>query len=135
MIRLLKWQYQSTATAPGAPWGHPYEEVRTIWCSVLGLADAAPGDHFFDFRGHSLRATQFANQVRARLSCDVPVGALFDHPTLEGITGFIACRLEAGDRARGDTVGAGGGMGVGPLPDVDLTKGGGTGVLPDWPSL
>ncbi len=73
-----------------------YDEIREIWCSVLGLAEAGPESDFFDSGGHSLHATRFANRIRTRWGCELPLGALFDRPTLLGIAEEVARRVRTG---------------------------------------
>ncbi|HJR72303.1 MAG TPA: thioesterase domain-containing protein, partial [Luteimonas sp.] len=65
----------------------PKEEViATLFCEVLGLPRVGIDDSFFDLGGDSLLATRLISRVRATLNVDVPIRALFESPTVAGLT-------------------------------------------------
>ena len=64
--------------------------VAAIWADVLGRGHVDVHDDFFDLGGHSLLATQIMSRVRSALGLEVPVRALFDHPTVAGLVDWIA---------------------------------------------
>ncbi|MFI9208630.1 SDR family NAD(P)-dependent oxidoreductase [Streptomyces sp. NPDC053253] len=55
--------------------------VRLLWAEILGGA-GAPDDDFFETGGDSLAAVQLVERVREELGVELPISALFDHPTL-----------------------------------------------------
>ncbi len=63
------------------------EEKRllSIWCQVLGLKLIGVHDNFFELGGHSLQAMQLVSQVSTQLQRDMPVQALFLHPTVSNL--------------------------------------------------
>ncbi|MYW97930.1 amino acid adenylation domain-containing protein [Amycolatopsis rubida] len=67
----------------------PRSERETVLCKifaeVLGTHDVSPTDNFFERGGHSLLAAKLSVRVRRRLGIDLPVRALFETPTVEGI--------------------------------------------------
>jgi amino acid adenylation domain-containing protein len=68
---------------------HPMEELLAgIWSDLLG-ANVAPRDSFFDIGGHSLLATRMISRVRAVLGVDLPMRAIFEHPTLAGFAAQV----------------------------------------------
>jgi amino acid adenylation domain-containing protein len=71
--------------------------VAEIWCEVLGAARVGRWDDFFALGGHSLLATQVASRVEARLGAEVPLRALFAHPTVSALAHLIDT---TGDNAR-----------------------------------
>ncbi|HEX6751950.1 MAG TPA: amino acid adenylation domain-containing protein [Longimicrobium sp.] len=71
------------------------EAVAEIWREVLGLERVGATDDFFDLGGHSLRATRILTRVGARLGVELPVGVIFDHPTVRGIAALVDERRAA----------------------------------------
>lgn len=58
------------------------DAMANLWTEVLGVKSVGIDDNFFELGGHSLLATQLISRVRSMLQADVPLRALFDHPTL-----------------------------------------------------
>ena len=56
--------------------------ITEIWQEILELARVGRHDDFFDLGGHSLLANRIVARVRRRLGVDVPLSAVFDHPTV-----------------------------------------------------
>ncbi|MFE3178240.1 amino acid adenylation domain-containing protein [Amycolatopsis sp. NPDC059090] len=85
-----------------APRGSVEELVAGVWAEVLGAERIGARDDFFDLGGHSVAATRISVRLRAALAADVPVRALFDHPTVEALAAAVAGypRLAAEPAAR-----------------------------------
>jgi amino acid adenylation domain-containing protein len=64
--------------------------VADIIGKLLGGRRVGRHDDFFDLGGHSLLAAQAALQIGGTLGLDVPVVALFSHPTVAGLTESLA---------------------------------------------
>lgn len=81
--------------------GAPHEGVATavteVWAEVLGRDDIGVDDDFFWLGGNSLRATQVAARLTARLGVDVPQVAVFWHPTVDELARELS---RAGQQAR-----------------------------------
>ncbi len=76
----------------------PTEEVLAgIWSEVLGAGAVGVRDGFFELGGHSLRATQVLARVRRALSVELPLSALFEHPTVEALAREVERASGAGD--------------------------------------
>ncbi|KOX11588.1 membrane protein [Streptomyces sp. NRRL B-3648] len=74
------------AAGPAAPPRTPRERsVARVWEEVLGATGIGAHDDFFLLGGHSLLATRVSVRLRAALGVDVPVRALFDHPTVAAL--------------------------------------------------
>lgn len=74
------------------------EAIREVWWSVLPEKVAlGPTDLFFDAGGHLILATRMILQVRRALGVEVPLGAIYKHPTLGGFARAVAG--EAGEVA------------------------------------
>ncbi|WP_156756938.1 non-ribosomal peptide synthetase [Actinokineospora pegani] len=84
------------ATAAGRIARTPLEDlVTTVVGEVLGVPDAGPDDDFFALGGHSLLATRLVARLRAALSVDLPLRAVFTARTPAAIA---AALTPAGDR-------------------------------------
>jgi acyl transferase domain-containing protein len=76
--------------------------IASIWEDLLGIGQIGIHDNFFDLGGHSLLATQVNTRVLKAMSVQLPLSALFDHPTIEELaTAIIGIRAAQAD---GDTV-------------------------------
>ncbi|MPY44748.1 amino acid adenylation domain-containing protein, partial [Streptomyces phyllanthi] len=68
----------------------PAEEVLAgIWAELLQVDRIGACDDFFQLGGHSLLATQVMSRVRAVFGAEVPLSALFEHPTVRGLAEMI----------------------------------------------
>ncbi len=81
----------AAATAAAAPAGSPLErQVASIWRDVLGIKEIGLEDNFFDLGGHSLLATQLVARIRSGLNVQIPLRAIFEAPTVAGLSEIIA---------------------------------------------
>ncbi|WP_203854783.1 non-ribosomal peptide synthetase, partial [Dactylosporangium siamense] len=72
-----------------APSGPVQEVLAGIWAGLLGVDRVGADDDFFAVGGHSLLATQVVSRVRGVFGVEVPVGAVFDAPTVAGLARAI----------------------------------------------
>src|SRR5437764_41835 len=73
------------------------ELVCGIWREVLKLKQVGVKDDFFEIGGHSLLATQVISRLRNTLGVDMPLAALFEAPTVEGLIRKIGEHKASGD--------------------------------------
>ncbi|MET8927084.1 amino acid adenylation domain-containing protein [Streptomyces sp. NPDC004623] len=79
-----------TGTTTGAPPRTDRERtVAGVWEEVLGVQAIGVDHDFFQLGGHSLLATRVAVRLRAALGIDVPVRALFEHPTVAALSAAL----------------------------------------------
>jgi amino acid adenylation domain-containing protein len=79
-----------------APCGPVEEAVAAIWAEVLGLERVGARDTFFDLGGHSLLATKLLSRICQVLGVEVHLRALFEAPTVAGLSAAVETAREAG---------------------------------------
>jgi amino acid adenylation domain-containing protein len=68
----------------------PYEaEVAIAFRDFLALPQVGARDDFFRLGGHSLSAAQLAARLGRELDRSVPMRAVFDHPSIAALAGFL----------------------------------------------
>lgn len=72
--------------------------VAQVWSEVLSRPVVGADDDFFAVGGHSLAAAQIAGRLSDALGVDVPVGAVFEAPTVRELAGSLASSLGGGAR-------------------------------------
>jgi amino acid adenylation domain-containing protein len=70
------------------------ERVAAVWSDVLRVEHVRPDDDFFELGGDSLLALEVLARLRAAEGVELPLGALFDAPTVSG----LAAELERAAR-------------------------------------
>ena len=73
--------------------------LAEIFGDLLGVERVSVHDDFFELGGHSLLATRVTAQIRTRLDVALPVRALFETPTVEGLARHVT-RLRADGAGR-----------------------------------
>ncbi|MFO7678744.1 MAG: amino acid adenylation domain-containing protein [Chloroflexota bacterium] len=83
-------------TGPDAAYAAPRDDRETavahIWADVLGLARIGIHDDFFDLGGHSLLAIQIIVRLNQTLDIDLPLGSLFQMPTVADLAQAVAAK-------------------------------------------
>jgi amino acid adenylation domain-containing protein len=63
--------------------------LAEIWAEIIGVDRVGLHDNFFELGGHSLLATQVVSRTRERFGVPVPLGAMFEEPTLAGFADYV----------------------------------------------
>ncbi|HEY6807136.1 MAG TPA: non-ribosomal peptide synthetase [Pyrinomonadaceae bacterium] len=66
------------------------ETLVSIWSDLLGVDPVGIDDDFFELGGHSLLATQLMSRLRTAFQVELPLGALFENPTIAKLSVPIA---------------------------------------------
>ena len=81
--------------APSSP---TEETLADLWAEVLKRERVGVDENFFDLGGHSLLATRLISKMRRVFSMELPLRAIFETPTVEGLARQVdTVRWAAGD--------------------------------------
>ena len=79
-------QVEDEYVAPHLPIHH---EICQIWVEILRIEKIGIRDNFFKLGGYSLLATQVISRIRNNYNMDIPLRALFEHPTIEDLSKIV----------------------------------------------
>ena len=84
--------------------------LAELWAAILKVERVGVHDNFFDLGGHSLLATQLLSHIRRAFQVEMPLRAVFEHPTVASQAEVIELLLRsaAGDSGPADSPDAGG---------------------------
>jgi len=91
--------YTAAQSAFVAPRTVMETQVAAIWQEALGIAAVGVYDNFFALGGHSLLAIQLVNQIRTALQLDLPLGILFQAPTIASLAEWLDQQTATAPRA------------------------------------
>ncbi|MDT0482747.1 condensation domain-containing protein [Streptomyces doebereineriae] len=63
--------------------------LTVIWSAALGVDRVSVHDDFFALGGHSLLGSEVMDTVRQEYSVDVPLGLLFESPTIAAVAAYV----------------------------------------------
>lgn len=71
--------------------------AATLWCEMLGVAEARPDDSFLDLGGHSLLVARFITELRRRCDTVLSRRAFLADPTLRYVLEEVTAQDGLGD--------------------------------------
>jgi acyl carrier protein len=77
------------ASEYAAPRNETEQTLAAIWEEVLRLELVSVHANFFELGGHSLLAAQVNSRVADKLALELPVRAIFEHPTVADLAEHI----------------------------------------------
>jgi len=79
----------AAAEARRGPQSDTEVAIAAIWSDALGVDRMSVHDDFFSLGGHSLLGAEVIEHVRARYDVDVPLGRLFEAPTVAAVASYV----------------------------------------------
>jgi amino acid adenylation domain-containing protein len=76
------------------------EKLAAILSKLLGVHSVNANDNFFLLGGHSLLGAQLLAQIQETFKVELPLRAIFDHPTIAAISAEIERTLKGPERAQ-----------------------------------
>lgn len=74
------------------------ELLKVLWQDVLDIRTVGREDDFFELGGHSLLAVRLQTRLDESLGREVPLAAVFEHPTVAGLAAYLAQRPDLDGR-------------------------------------
>ena len=79
---------------------NPIEEmIANIWAEVLKTSAVTQTANFFELGGHSLLATKVVARIRQAMQVNLPLGAIFEFPTVAGLATRVNSLIREGASA------------------------------------
>jgi amino acid adenylation domain-containing protein/non-ribosomal peptide synthase protein (TIGR01720 family) len=86
---LPRWEFPGVEQEPERLRAPTEELLGAIWSTSLGRTKIGIHENFFEVGGHSLLAAQIISRVRDIFFIDLPLRAIFEKPTIAGISQTI----------------------------------------------
>ncbi|MEU8975265.1 amino acid adenylation domain-containing protein [Streptomyces monashensis] len=84
-----------------APGNDTERRVAALWSEVLGLSAVSVHDNFFDLGGNSLALAKLHSRVVAAFGRELPITALFEHPTVAALAKALDSARRPGESTDG----------------------------------
>lgn len=93
-----RWERPALDASFLAPATSVEQVITGIWTLLLGRDHIGVYDNFFELGGHSLLATQFITRTRDAFGVDLPIRAIFEHPTIRDLSALVEDELRRAGR-------------------------------------
>lgn len=80
------------------------KDLAELWAGILDFTKIGTNDNFFELGGDSLRAVQLIHKVREQFKIEIPIVALFDAPTIDGLAKKIEKSISIGTTETSDDI-------------------------------
>lgn len=80
---------RNLAIPPERPATPVHAVLVRIWTDVLGVEDVGIDDDFLELGGQSLQAVQIITRIQEAFGVELPVRAIFEHPTIDELGTLI----------------------------------------------
>jgi amino acid adenylation domain-containing protein len=88
-----RWERPALDVSFLAPSTSVEQVIARIWSTLLGRDRVGVRDNFFELGGHSMLATQIIARTRDAFGIDLPIRAIFEHPTISELSALVEDRL------------------------------------------
>ena len=85
----------ASGTAFVAPRTAAETKLAALWRELLNLPQVGIHDNFFALGGHSLLAVRMVNEIKHRMSFDLPIRLMFQHPTVQELAKILPAQKNA----------------------------------------
>lgn len=68
--------------------------LAEVWSQLLGVKRVSIHDNFFALGGHSLLAARVVSRVREAFKTEIPLRALFEHPTIASLAEVVEAAMK-----------------------------------------
>jgi amino acid adenylation domain-containing protein len=87
---------------PAPPRSGLEQTLAGIWGGLLGLERVGRDESFFDLGGHSLLLARLQTELREKLGREVPLLALFEHPTVGALAAWLDGSMHPAEPGSGE---------------------------------
>jgi phthiocerol/phenolphthiocerol synthesis type-I polyketide synthase E len=88
-VEHARYERPQMVQAFAAPESELERRIAEVWQELLGIDRVGLNDDFFALGGHSLLALRIIFRLNSELGLDLPTNAIFVHPTIAEIAGYI----------------------------------------------
>ncbi|MFF1297240.1 MULTISPECIES: amino acid adenylation domain-containing protein [unclassified Streptomyces] len=88
-LSVLRATPEPVASPQDGPLSETEQVVAAVWSHLLDVEHVGPDDDFFTIGGQSALAIQLASRLRRVLGRAVPMVAVFENPTLRGLSTYL----------------------------------------------